>query len=151
MKRKLEKKRERKGKKRSKGIQASNHRRLQGLLISMILFLSLFIPSHIFQLPRRRPLIISFLLFTVWWERSTFLRPENLFQYLQWRVANWSKSRCFGDVGRAMLQLWNCFLIVLWAREEEGKRKKRQKKLWMLLRSYKLEIRGIFSFAASLS
>ena len=49
MKRKLEK-RERKGKKRSKGIQASNHRRLQGLLISMILFLSLFIPSHIFSI-----------------------------------------------------------------------------------------------------
>ena len=36
---------------------------------------------------------------------------------------------------------------------ERGRReeKKRQKKLWMLLRCYKLDIRGIFSFTASLS
>lgn len=52
-------------------------------------------------------------------------RVENL----QWRVANWSECRRFCDVGRAMLQLWNSLLIVLWrikTKENIGW------KLWML-------------------
>lgn len=95
--------------KRSRRIQPSNHHRLVEF-INFDDFTSLFLVflRNIFRFPRRRPLIISFLLFTVGVEDrfSAVVRRERiLHEYLQWRIANWSKRRCFGDVGRAMLQL----------------------------------------------
>lgn len=42
-------------------------------------------------------------------------------KYLQRRVADWGECHCFGDVGRAMLQLWNSLLVVLWRAKNKRK------------------------------